>query len=123
MARIDCITAQQLAAELVKKAGFVLFQASQVSESCYYEHPSRPRCLLRLSTHKHNGSPIGLGNVLVCLSFTEKDEAHLLTPTIVKNRTIWAIGYYFLADVKVSKYKPIHVKCRSVAHEDMIELP
>lgn len=117
MARIDCVTAQQAAAELLKKAGFVLFQVSSVSESCYYEHPARPRCLLRLSTHRANGPPIGVNTTLVNLTFTEKDELHLLTPTIVKNRVIWAIGYYFIADEKKSKYKPIGVRCRAIKNE------
>lgn len=106
MSRIDCITAHSLAGSLLKKAGFVLDSVSQTSESCYYKHPIRPDCLLRLSTHKSKGPPIGLKSVVVRVSFTVKDEMHLLTPTVVENRVIWAIGYYFLADPKESKYKP-----------------
>lgn len=105
MSRIDRFEAQQLASEMLKSAGFTLFKASRTTESCYYHHPAREGLLLRLSTHKANKGPIGLEAVLVNVSFTEHDEKQLLTPTVVKNRVIWGIGYYFLADPKPSKYK------------------
>jgi hypothetical protein len=105
MSRIDRFTAHNLATDLLKKAGFTLYKVSRVSESCYFHHPARMGLMLRLSAHKSNKGPIGVETTLVNVSFTEHDEKHLLTQTVVKNRVIWAIGYYFLADPKPSKYK------------------
>lgn len=108
MSRIDCITALQLGANLLKKAGFTLHHVSRRSDSCYYEHPARQGMMLRLSTHKYRGAPIGRECVVACCSFTPADELQLLTQTIVNNRITWAIGRYFLADEKVSKYSIEH---------------
>lgn len=106
MSRIDRYKAHQLATDLLKKAGFVLHKIARTTESCYYEHPSRKGFMLRLSCHRSKKGPIGVClPTLVNVTFTEHDENHLLTPTVVKNRVIWGIGYYFLADPKPSKYK------------------
>lgn len=105
MSRIDRYQALQIASDLLKHAGFALYKPSRSTESCYYHHSARAGFLLRLSAHKANKGPIGVEPVLVNCSFTEHDEKHLLTQTVVKNRVIWAIGYYFLADPKQSKYK------------------
>ena len=105
MSRIDRFAAHNLATDLLKKAGFSLYKVSRTSESCYFHHPAREGLLLRLSTHKANKGPIGVETTLVNVSFTEHDERHLLTQTIVKNRVIWAIGYYFIADQKPSRYQ------------------
>lgn len=124
MSRIDRFEAQQLASDMLKHAGFTLFKVALATESCYYQHPARAGLLLRLSAHKSNkGPPIGLEAVLVNVSFTEHDERHLLTPTVVRNRVTWAIGHYFLADPKVSKYKRSDKNQHGLSYKECRSLP
>jgi hypothetical protein len=103
MSRIDHLTAYHLAIDLVKRAGFQLFQAASVSESCYYFHPGRGRDrLLRLSAHKSKKAPIGLSNICARATFTPKDPYH--TEINVYNKVAFAIGRYFLEEPPPSRY-------------------
>lgn len=113
MSKLTYIEAHAFAVELVKRAGFQFQHASRKDLSCYYYHPARAgdairdRCLLRLSTHKKNKPNIGVagtGIVISSASFTEADEEHRLTTSIVENRIKWAIGHYFMADAKPSNF-------------------
>lgn len=107
MARITNIEAYDLALSLMKRAGFVLDHVSRISETCYFHHPARKPLLLRASTHKSKKSPIGLNDVVARVTFTNKDTTHL-NEKYVFDRVTWAIGQYFLADQKPTRYQRKH---------------
>lgn len=103
MSRLDHLTAYHLAIALVKKAGFVFHHASQKSESCYYFHPSRPDCLMRISAHKGGKNRIGFSDVVSKVSFPETDMNCF--ESSVHKKMVAAIGRYFLTDKPVSEYR------------------
>lgn len=47
-----CISYCQYAAERLKAAGFEHVYTSMRSEACYYTHPTKPGCNLRVAMHK-----------------------------------------------------------------------
>lgn len=98
---LDHLEAYHLAIELAKKAGFVLHHVSMNSETCYYEHPSRLGCFLRLSTHK-NKTPIGIGGVAARLTLG-RNAPHVSEDSVHK-MMVKAVGEYFLRDAEPSKY-------------------
>lgn len=103
MSRLHYLDAYHMAIDLVKKAGFVFHHASQKSESCYYYHPSRPDCLMRISAHKSGKSRIGFSDVVSKVSFPPKD-LHCYEKS-VRHKMTMAIGRYFLTDKPKSEYK------------------
>lgn len=96
------IAAYHMGIELLKKAGFEFHHASMQTDTCYYTHPSRRPLLLRVSTHKSKKSPIGMNNVIARVTFSPKDL--YLSEYRVTHMIKWAIGEYFLADQKQTRY-------------------
>lgn len=101
--KIDAHAAYDLARAMAKKAGFRLHHVPPNSESCYFEHPSRPGFLLRLSMHRSKRSPIGLNSVVSRASFSSKTDHWSEFAVYCQMRH--AIGDYFLRDPEPSRYK------------------
>lgn len=100
---IDADTAQAIATDLVKRAGFVLNHAATTSESCYYYHPAiGKKRLLRVSTHR-GGGRIGQVGVVAKVTCGRRDTS--LTTRSVEIKVIHAIGTYFLTEPKPSEYR------------------
>jgi hypothetical protein len=104
MTRIDYQQAHELAISLLRLAGFEFSHDSRISETCYFIHPARRPLLIRVSTHRSKKSPIGLNQVIARLTFTAKDTTHL-NEKLVAKRVTWAIGEYFMAAPKQSRYQ------------------
>lgn len=102
--RIDYLDAFHLATDMVKSAGFQFSHSSMQTETCYYCYPARHPLLLRISTHKSKKPPIGLNNVVARMTFTSNDTTHL-NADLVESRVKWAIGEYFLASPRPTRYQ------------------
>ena len=98
----DNHTAYHKGIALLKKAGFEFSHASMKTMTCYYYHPARHPYLLRISDHKTKKSPIGMNSVIAKVSFSEKDI--YLSDKRIIDMIKWAIGEYFLAEPKPSRY-------------------
>lgn len=99
---MDHLAAFHLAMDLAKQAGFELKYAARNSETCYYIHPQRAPLLLRLLTHKNKHAPIGMVPPIARATFSPKDL--YLTEARVHDMMRWAIGSYFVNDLKPSQY-------------------
>jgi hypothetical protein len=104
VSRIDHVTAQNLAIELLKRAGFILDHVALASESCYYYHPAiGKKRLVRVSTHRGKGRTIGKNGVVSKVTCGPRNM-HATNKTI-ENQVIYAIGHYFLTEPKPSEYR------------------
>lgn len=108
---VATLTVCNEAADMLKSAGFVFACASMRSEATYYRWPGRPG-VIRVATHKFNGSMVGLDHVLACLTFSplrldDKPDHIIISPEKVRTTVAMAIGYYFLnpRDTSKSKYQ------------------
>ena len=99
---MDHVEAYHLAMELAHAAGFQLKYAARNSETCYYVHAQRAPLLLRLSTHKNKNPPVGMVPPIARATFSPRDL--YLTEKRVHDMMRWAIGSYFINDLKPSKY-------------------
>lgn len=99
---MNALDAFHLALDLAKQAGFTLANAASNSETCYYTHPHRAPLLLRISMHKNKYAPIGMVPPVARATFSPRDK--YLNEQRVKDMMRWAIGSYFINDVKPSRY-------------------
>lgn len=102
MSRIGHIAAHSLAIELLKEAGFLVDHIASKTETVYMAHTSSTGKFMRVSTHKFNGSPMGLSGVAANCTLSNKDPYH--TPMNVRNRVLFSIGQYFLGQARTSGY-------------------
>jgi hypothetical protein len=101
---MEPIEAHMLALELMKRAGFVLVDASMKSEACYYRHPSRDdvRGVVRISLHSRKKARwSGLNPVVSKVTVPPLQPS---SANHIFNLVANAIGRYFLADEVESRY-------------------
>lgn len=85
----------EIAARMIKAAGFVLRYASMQSEACYYGWPGRTG-MLRIAAHKGGKRSDGMGRGPVWARLTIYPDHGRKNLLKIEHATAMAIGFYFL---------------------------
>lgn len=88
------LEACNLAADMIKAAGFEFRYASFRSEACYYGWPERTT-LLRIAAHSHDKGVNGLGKIVSRLTLNSQ-SIKFKSPDTMERIIALAIGHYFL---------------------------